>query len=444
MFPTTTIRTFFPPKRECSLIYSLLFVLSLTGCKESVANDQLSEGGDQLLPQVPVFMPPSVDRGKLVDGIYLQSPDDKPLKTTIVPKIQHALRQYIRHRGNPIAAVVLADVKSGKILAMTQGMDPKKWGATTHSALHTEFPAASLFKTVTAAAAFEFTDMRSREPIGITGGCANIHPGGHWMKSRISRKVNRMNLSRAYGHSCNGFFAKIAVNNIGLGNILEMSQRFGWAGSPVTYDFNVKDSPINTPNPTSSSAQTVGRFAAGFGYVGISAVHAAWQALVIASNGKDRALQLFERESFPQGDGTTIDQAPNNPLQQPKSLLESRQIISELSAKKVRDIMRSTILGGTASFAFRHGKPRKLRRQVGGKTGTLTGHFPEGLTTWFVGMAPIEKPQVVVASVVVLEDLWIFKAPSLAAEALVHYFAYEKEVSVAAAKRKAEESATAH
>ena len=33
-------------------------------------------------------------------------------------------------------------------------------------------------------------------------------------------------------------------------------------------------------------------------------------------------------------------------------------------------------------------------------------------------MMPIENPEIVVASIVVLEDHWIIKAPSLAAEAL--------------------------
>jgi cell division protein FtsI/penicillin-binding protein 2 len=86
------------------------------------------------------------------------------------------------------------------------------------------------------------------------------------------------------------------------------------------------------------------------------------------------------------------------------------------------NILDASVLGGTASFAFRRGKYTKLRGLVGGKTGTLTGSSPPGLTTWFAGMAPTDQPEVIVASVVMLEGRWIVKGPSLAAEAFWAYF----------------------
>jgi cell division protein FtsI/penicillin-binding protein 2 len=84
--------------------------------------------------------------------------------------------------------------------------------------------------------------------------------------------------------------------------------------------------------------------------------------------------------------------------------------------------MQASVQGGTASHAFRRGKYRKLREIVGGKTGTLTGQSPKGLTTWFSGMAPLDAPEIVVASVVMLESKWLIKGTHLAAESIWAYY----------------------
>lgn len=376
----------------------------LGGCERGLAQgDDESEAAPRV--DIPMYFPKKLTRGEepKVD------PRFSPSNLTIVPEIQEQLDVYIRDHGNPIAAVVLIDVKTGGILAMSQGRDPKEWGATTHSALHTGFPTASLFKTIVAAAGFEIADLEANAPIGLTGGCADVAPQGSWMRQGDGRYTSNMTLHRAYGHSCNGFFAKIAVNQIGLGSIAAIAKRFGWDGQSIPADFSVPISPIRYPNPTTSSVHTVGRFAAGFGYVGISAVHAAWQFLALANDGRARPVRLFKN----------LAQVP----------VDGEALVSPETAREVRGLMDATVLGGTASFAFRNSKYRKLRHLAGGKTGTLTGHSPKGLTTWFAGMMPLQDPQVVVATVVILEDLWRFKASNLGAEAFSAYADHMKNLN---------------
>ncbi|MBQ47036.1 MAG: hypothetical protein CMP10_06080 [Zetaproteobacteria bacterium] len=323
------------------------------------------------------------------------------LETTLVPELQQHIKRWIKQRSSPIAAVVMAEVKTGKILLLAQGMHPTNWNVKQHTALHPGFPSASLFKTVVTAAAIETAQLDPKEPIGLIGGCGKVHARGGWLRQEVPKSKFPMNLSRAYGHSCNGFFAKIAINQVGLGAILSMAERFGWNGKPTPADFLVPPSPMKPPNPYTSSTHTVGKFAAGFGYVGISAMHATWQMLAIANNGQSKPLQLIKNQS----------QVPQ----------EGGNIISPETADTLRSTMDATTLGGTASFAFKRGKYRKLRYKVGGKTGTLTGYSPSGLTTWFSGIMPLDNPEVVVAAVVVIEDLWKFKSPQLAAEALMMY-----------------------
>ncbi len=353
---------------------------------------------------------PEVDKSD--SAMYAQTKEGPREELTIVPYIQANLDKFLKDRGSPIAAVVLADVRTGNILAMSQGEAPDKWGSTVHSALYPRFPAASLFKTIVASAAFELTSLDADRPIGLNGGCANVRPTGIWLQDEVVSHRRAMTMRKAYGHSCNGYFAKIAVNLLGLSAVSRFAQKFGWDGE-VTTDFKIATSPMNAPITKSASVHAVGRYAAGFGAVGLSPVHATWITMAIANNGLAKQLNIFKSSADPkdQKNSLSAKQAP-------------RQIVSAATAAKIKDIMEATVRGGTSSFAFRRGKYRKLREIVGGKTGTLTGYSPKGVTTWFTGVMPRDNPEVVVSAVVVLDDLWHIKGPNLAAEALSIYSDY--------------------
>ncbi|MGE0172842.1 MAG: penicillin-binding transpeptidase domain-containing protein [Oligoflexales bacterium] len=379
-----------------------IFVLATlgpcAGCEQSSAVDGVESKEEAAVKKDPV--PKNL---QTLQEDWVTFPNSKSMYN-LVPQVQNQIQEFITRRSNPVAASVVIDVATGKILAMTQGKLPDEWGGATHTALHEGFPTASLFKTVVAAAAFEVAGVSPHEPIGLYGGCANVHPKGYWMSSTRGGRANNMDLQRAYGMSCNGFFAKLAVNRIGLGVIQDMAARFGWNGYPVKTDFQMPPSPIKIPNPRTSSVHTIGRFAAGFGSVGTSPAHMAWQMLAIARDGEAIPLRMFSDDRL----------TDHDPI----------RIIQPRTAKTIREIMFATTHGGTASSTFRHRRYRKLREIVGGKTGTLNGHSPTGVVTWFAGMMPLDNPRVVVASVVVLEDLWHFKASDLAAESFLAYYDY--------------------
>jgi len=99
--------------------------------------------------------------------------------------------------------------------------------------------------------------------------------------------------------------------------------------------------------------------------------------------------------------------------------LSETPIYSPDTAARLMDVMRSTVHGGTASHAFGKGRYRTIANEVGGKTGTLNGRTPAGLTSLFIGFYPVSNPKIAVASIVVLEDRYLFKAPQLAAEAIL-------------------------
>ncbi len=389
-------------------------VLSLSGCILACQQSVAQKGPapevprKSAVPSLPVLPKelPEWDDNEMNPAI-----NGRPV--TIIPQIQNQVARFIRNNGTPIAAVVITEVKTGKILAMVQGKAPEIWGGDTHTALHVGFPTASLFKTVTAAAGFEMGQIDPELTLSMFGGCARVNPRGIWPPVESKRPSDGLSLRRAYGHSCNGFFAKLAVNSIGLGPIVNMAHKLGWNDPNLASDFYLTPSPLREPNATASSIHTIGKFAAGFGSVGISAVHAAWQYMAIANDGLSMPVHIFK-------------DTPNGDLSK-----DGVKSIEKETAVNLRSLMEGTVLAGTASNAYKRGRLKLLRTEVGGKTGTLTGSNPQGLTTWFAGMYPIESPEISVAAVVMLENLWKFKASNLAAESIMAYYDYKLQSSSA-------------
>lgn len=394
-------------KRRSRLYFPLLWLAGCLACQQSSA-----QKGDETPAKAPVADTNKPQSQTTLPADFPEwsdteaNPQIAGRSVTIVPQIQNQISRFMRNGGSPISALVMINVKTGEILAMAQGAQPGKWGSETHSAMHIGFPTASLFKTVVAATAFEIAELDPEATLSMFGGCSHVHPRGIWPPVESRNPNQGLSLRRAYGNSCNGFFAKLAVNRIGLGPILSMAKKLGWNNSGLASDFVVPPSPLKEPNASSSSIHTIGKFAAGFGSVSISAVHAAWQEMAIANDGMSTPVHIFK------------DSVTNNPP------VHTRVLEAE-TAINLKRIMEATVMDGTAKHAFSRGRLRLLRTEVGGKTGTLTGNHPQGLTTWFAGIYPLEDPEIAVAAVVMLENLWKFKATNLAAESIMAYYDYK-------------------
>ena len=358
------------------------------------------------------------------DGVLLTKGSRKT--TNIIDFMQEGLDKYIKANASPIAGAIVVDVKTGNIIAFSQGRSPTQWesGADrVHTLLHSKFPAASLFKTVVTSAVLDIYNLSPDKMLGLAHGCGNVQPTGSWLIDEVSSVRKSISLRKAYGNSCNAFFAKLAVNTVGVDAITKYAEKFGW-NKEIPADFQTRISAFNPPSVTGSSVQSVGRYAAGFGMVGLSAVHAAWQTLAIANDGMALPLSMFKSTDKKTREVKTV------------------RILPSHVATTIKDMMSSTVNGGTASFAFRRGKYRQLRSEVGGKTGTLSGKTPEGINTWFAGMYPMKDPEIVVVTIVVLEDLWHIKAAHLAAEAFSLWKDYKKQMSSMTALKPDESRST--
>ena len=237
-------------------------------------------------------------------GSYLlknfQDKNSSVIELTLDHELQSKLTAFVKNQGNHIAALIVAEVETGNIIAMVQGKNPTYWGSKEHATLHTGFPAASLFKFASTIASLETLDLNPRKATGLRGGCARVNPSGTWLKDQSPVPNFRMSLKRAFALSCNGYYAQLGIKELGMGPILHFAEKLGWR-KKIPSDFQIPVSPMQVPAPSTSSIATVGKFAAGFGLVGISAVHSAWQMLAIANDGNPIPIRITKnlKPNFP-------------------------------------------------------------------------------------------------------------------------------------------------
>jgi len=318
---------------------------------------------------------------------------------TVDPQLQGSLEKLLRDNRTPFAAVVALEPSTGRVLAMAEHAQGQP--ALRGLAVKAAYPAASIFKIVTASALVEKgfgPDSEECTHGGKRGVTLN-----HLKDSRKDRQC--MTLGEALAKSTNGVFAKLTFKNLSAVALKQVAERF---------HFN---RPLDFPVPADTSLAAfpaepleLARTGAGFGDVYLSPLHGAALAAVVANRGAWRAPVLFE------------DAAP-----QP-----AERVISEAAAEALASMMEQTVTSGTARKTFRergHGVPGAV-----GKTGSLADRQPFRDYSWFVGYAPRDNPRVAVAAVVVNSNLWHVRAPTVAREAMRLALQAHRPTQVASAK----------
>lgn len=317
---------------------------------------------------------------------------------TLDPRLQARLQRTLVESAAPYAATVLLDPRTGRILAMAEysRAEPER---ALGLALRAFAPAASIFKIVTAAALLE-QGYSPEEPVCYHGGRHRLAP--RLLENDARRDHACLPLTAAFGHSANVVFAKLADRGLTADLLRAEAERFLF-NTAIPFATPVEPSPATIPADRFGLASA----AAGFGAVRLSPLHAALLAAVVANRGvlvPPWLVELVEGGEAPPA-------------------LEPVRIVDERVAEQLAGMMRATVARGTATKFFAR-PPRELRGvAVAGKTGSLNEQRPFRDHTWFVGYAPADEPQVVVATVVVNGPLWRVRAPWVAREALAAYFA---------------------
>jgi hypothetical protein len=308
----------------------------------------------------------------------------------LTQRVMKVLRRGRVQRGH----VIVLDPRNGRVLAYVS-TDADSFPPTQ------AYPAASLVKVVTAAAALHHAPEQARRPC--------IYRGNQYRltRSRVHRPKygNRTSLERALATSNNQCFAQLAVEAVGSQALLATIENFGWMERPApghargTVDAGDDD-------------YDLGRLGCGLSGCRITPLHAAQLA---ASLAHGELITPWWIDRVLDAEGRELELPSRSPV---------RRVMSERLAEELRSMLVRTTTRGTARSAFRgrRGRPKLGEISVAGKTGNLTGSNPYGRYEWFIGVAPAEEPSIAVAVVQVQSNLWWAKSSQLAADVLVETF----------------------
>ncbi|MGE5253082.1 MAG: penicillin-binding transpeptidase domain-containing protein [Planctomycetaceae bacterium] len=339
---------------------------------------------------------------KIVDGKFVEHRGSYQFIYTVDPILQASVEEVFRAHKPPFGTFVALDPKTGKILALAEYSRDKSgnggiWNRST-------YPAASVFKIITAACALEKGVLHYDSSVSFKGNQYRLGPG---KINRTSKWEHQTQFDDALGKSNNVVFGRVASKLVGSETLRQYSSAFGFNQS-LPFDFPVAPSKAVIPEESYELA----RCGAGFGEVTLNPLHGALIAAAIANRGIMMRPYLIEQVRGEEGE--ILYEAQAIPWAHP---------ISAQTAQDLTRMMRRTVEDGTASRTFqRYGKDLIQKVTVSGKTGSLSGDDPPGLYDWFVGFATTEDPQVAFSAMAINYQRNKFRGAFIAQEALKIYF----------------------
>jgi penicillin-binding protein A len=302
-----------------------------------------------------------LDLTALSDRLILEW-EDEPLivESSIDPDLQNYISDLLQKSKTVKAAVVVLQPDDGRILAMA-GYDAM--GNGEGLCLQANFPAASLFKIVAAAAALEHAGFTPDSKVYFDGYKYTLYK--RQLKQTRGRYATEMSFKQAFGSSINPVFGKLGIYDLGQQVMTDSAEKFLFNRS-IPFDFPVDRSIVNVPEDDFGLAE----IASGFNKrTFISPIHAALLASAVANDGVMMRPWMVKRVL--REDGEVLYQGGPSRMTDP---------INRETAEDLRILMRETVTHGTCRRSFYRLRTKKgfSDLKLGAKTGTIndpTGQF---------------------------------------------------------------------
>ena len=328
------------------------------------------------------------------------------VQTTLDPGLQQALMQRLDQRHSRYIGIVVMDPDDGRVLALA-GYD--KANPAANPCLDSRFPAASIFKIITAAAAVETRDLEPDSILNFKGGKHTLYKSQ--IDAKPSKSANRVSLKETFAQSINPVFGKLGVQQLGPEILGSYAEAFGF-NQEIDFELPIRPSRIKL----SGQAFEVAEVASGFNRTTrISPLHGAVMAAAIVNRGR-------------WVEPTVVDWIANdkNQIIYQAQTVFGEQVIEPGTAAVLRELMQATVQSGTAHKEFQrhHGDKILSRLEIGGKTGSMGDGSGGTHYDWFVGYArePRGRERLVFSVVVAHEDYIGTRAAAYAAVAIREYF----------------------
>lgn len=343
---------------------------------------------------------------------YYQAEDGLGLVLTIDETIQHYVEKSLKTVQKNTKAdrvmCIMMDPKTGDILALAQTPefdpndsrtplskkeqkkleaipDSKKmeyWnGMWRNSLISDVYEPGSTFKLLTTSMALEEGKTNIKEKFTCTG---SINVAGTTLKCwRSYNPHGTQTLEQAVGNSCNPVFVALA-QRMGIGSFYEHLETFG-ISQKTGIDFPGEGNSILQDKNT---AGPVGLATMGYGQgVAVTPIQLVTAISSLGNEGKLMRPRLVK--ALVDENGDTVKEFDTEIV---------RQTVSKKTAKEMCRIMEYVVAKGGAGTAKVEGY------KVGGKTGTANkakgGGYSSETYSSFIGMAPMDDPQVAVLVIV--------------------------------------------
>ena len=259
---------------------------------------------------------------------------------------------------------------TGRVLALA-GFD--RTDAFGNPCLRSQFPAASIFKIVTAATAMDHCGYSADSPMYYSGSKHTLYK--RQLTDKVDRYTTTIPLREAFADSINPVFGKLGELRLRKPLLEQAAATFGF-NQPLDFEVSLPPSQFLINDKPYNWAEV----ASGFNLeTTLSPLHGAALATAVLNGGRMITPTIVEKITDEQG----------NFLYHRPEAAESRQIMSARAATELGEMMETTITSGTARKAFRKHETDKVlsRLQIGGKTGSLDSLSHDVRYDWFVGFA---------------------------------------------------------
>jgi peptidoglycan glycosyltransferase len=307
----------------------------------------------------------------LLNDVLVCQKDGKQytIRTTIDPKIQKYIQGLLKRSRTLQSAVVVLNSMDGRVIAMA---DHDSNGNRTNLNLKADYPAASLIKIVSAAAALEKSGYTPDTALYFRGRRHTLYKSQ--LKQIKDRWTTKTSLRKAFALSNNSVFGKLGIYVLGQQVLTEYAEKFGF-NRQIPFDLPLAVSPIAVPADEFGLAE----IASGFNKKTlISPLHATLLASAAANKGMMPTPWLVD----------TIQDQDDQVLYHADTSVLNRPVVGK-AAEDLAFLMQFAARSGTSRSVFRKLRRKKLFKtfEFGAKTGTINDKLDRFKYDWITAFA---------------------------------------------------------
>ncbi len=302
--------------------------------------------------------------------------------------------------------IVIMEPSSGRILTML-GYD--KANPSNNPSTDNRFPAASIFKIITASAAIEKCGYVSDTMLTFNGSKYTLYKSQ--LKKKKNRYTHRVSLRDSFAQSINPVFGKIGIHCLNKSDLEHYAEAFGF-NQRIPFEVPLPPSFISISDEPYNWAE----IASGFNReTKLSPIHGALLIAAILNDGWLIEPTIIDKITNEKG--KIVYQSKRIPI---------KQAITLNASKILRDLLTATVQRGTSRKYFRRYRRDKVlsKLTIGGKTGSIYNNTRDAKIDWFVGFATQKGTSKQIAvSILVAHDKYIGKRATIYARtAIREYF----------------------